>query len=144
MLGLFSHQQVSRRLRIRLAIFLAIGIAILGFIVRDAARGDLAWWLAALGILVGTAAGTALGRMLTIKWHETREEAVFEMDVAGGIGIALYIAFDLSREWLLGRWVHGAALTALSLAILGGALIGRYLGMALSVKRVLKANAPEA
>jgi len=139
---IFSHEQIDRRLRIRLGIFLLIALVILGFIIRDVARGDIAWWLALLGIAVGVAIGTALGRLLTIKWHEGKEQAVSEMDIAGGIGIALYIVLELSKDWLLGHWVSGVALSTLSLAVLAGALFGRYLGMRISINRVLDANVP--
>ena len=142
MFAFFSHPSVSRKLRIRLGIFLLISIVIAAIIVRDVVIGDLAWWLAALGIIVGVAAGTPLGRLLTIKWHETEEHAFSEMDIAGGIGIALYIALEVSRNWLLGHWVSGVALSTLSLAFLAGALFGRYLGIRISVSRVLDENLP--
>ena len=140
---LFSHEQVDRRLRFRLGLFLLIGIVILGIIVRDVLIGELMWWLAVLGAAAGIIVGTILGRFLTIRWHETKEQAVSEMDIAGGIGIALYIAFEVSRNWLLGHFVSGVALSTLSLAVLGGALVGRYFGMRISINRVLEQqNAP--
>lgn len=144
MFEFFSHPSVSRKLRMRLGLFLAISVVIAVIIIRDVVIGDLAWWLAALGIVAGAAVGTPIGRLLTIKWHETEEHAFSEMDIVGGIGLALYIALEVSRNWLLGHWVSGVALSTLSLAFLAGALFGRYLGIRISVKRVLDENLPRA
>lgn len=131
---------LSSKLRWRLRIFLAIAVVILGFIVLDVWHGDLSWYLALLALAIGVGVGIVLGRLLTVKWHETEERVVSEMDIAGGVAIALYIAFDLSRDWIFGHWLSGPALAAFTLAILSGALFGRFIGMLISAGRVIEAR----
>ncbi len=129
--------RVSRRLRVRLGIFVGIAVVIAAFIVRDVALGVLSWWLALLALLIGIVLGYALGRLWNVKVHPDSQEVVSGIDAVGGIAIALYVAFDLSREWIFGHWIHGPALSAFTLAILSGALFGRFLGMRRSIRRLL-------
>ena len=133
---LFGHR-IAPKLRTRLWIFFGIAVVLAGFIIYDAVIGTLAWWLAALGLLLGIVVGTVLGRMVTIVWHETEEHVISELDVAGYVAIGLYIAFALSREWLFGHWLHGATLTAFTLSVASGLLLGRFLGMLATVGRTI-------
>ncbi|HVX91440.1 MAG TPA: hypothetical protein VHC20_07575 [Candidatus Paceibacterota bacterium] len=130
-------QRVSRRLRARMQIFLAIGAVILAFIAHDVFDRVLPFWLAAVALLIGGALGYVLGRIRTVKRHETTNEIVSEMDLIGGAAIAAYVVFDLSREWIFGHFIQGPALSAFTLAILSGALFGRFFGLRVSINRIL-------
>lgn len=136
----FKHlfePRIAPRLRTRLWIFFGIAVVLAAFILYDTVTGTLAWWLAALGLLLGIAVGTVLGRMVTIVWHETEEHVISQLDVAGYIAIGLYVAFAVSREWLFGHFIHGPALTAFTLSVASGLLFGRFLGMLVSVGRTI-------
>lgn len=137
---LIPHQHIDKRLLLRLGIFLVIALVILGIVVRDVWIGDLVWWLAALGFLVGTLIGYVLGRMLTVRWHETKQKAVMHMDVAGFVAIGLYVALRFGGNFILSEWLTGVALSTLSLAILAGALLGRFLGLRISVVKLVEEN----
>jgi O-antigen/teichoic acid export membrane protein len=128
---------VDKRLRFRLAIFLAIGLVILGFVGYDVLRAELSWWLALLAIALGVLAGYGIGRAAQIRWHETEEKVVSQMDVVGIAAILIYVGFRFSSNWLIGHWLTGVALSTFTLAVLGGALVGRFLGIRHSVKRTL-------
>lgn len=134
-----TDTRVSRRLRTRLSLFLVIGIAILCFILYDVFDGALPYWLAVVALAIGGAVGFLLGRVRSVKRHEKTNEIVSELDVAGIAAIVLYIAFDASRDWIFGHWIQGPALSAFTLAILSGALFGRFLGMRMSINRLLRA-----
>jgi len=133
-----SGRNVAPKLRKRLWMFLVIAVVILGFIVNDVITGTLSWWLAILGVALGTAVGIALGRMVTIRWHETDEHAISQLDTIGYVAIGLYLLFALTREWLFGHWLQGPALTAFTLSVLSGALFGRLLGMLVNIRRLLE------
>lgn len=134
------HQHIDKRLLFRLSIFLLIALVICGIVIRDVYVGDLIWWMALIGVLVGIGLGYILGRVLTVKWHETKQKAVMEMDIVGFIAIGVYIAFRLGENWLLGFWLSGVALSTLSLAVLGGALLGRFLGLRISILKLVEEN----
>ena len=140
MTGIIPHQHMDRKLVFRLSIFLLIALIILGIVVYDVAIGYLAWWMAALSFLAGTAAGYVLGRILTVRWHETEQKAVMEMDVAGFVAIGIYIGLRFGENWLFGYFLSGTALSTLSLAFLAGALFGRFLGLRKSVVKVVREN----
>jgi hypothetical protein len=137
---LIPHKHIDRKLLIRLLIFLGIATAMAGFVIYDVVKEELSWWLALLGVLIGIAVGYVLGRVLTVKWHEGRRKAVMEMDVVGFVAIGFYILFRFGGNFVLSEWLSGAALSTLSLAILAGALFGRFLGLRTSVAKLIEEN----
>ena len=133
---------VGKRLRTRLWLFGAIALALCALIIRDVVRGDATWWSAIIAFAIGGAVGIPLGMLRTVEWHETGEEIVSKMDIMGGVAIAAYIVFDISREWLLGHWFSGADLTTIAFSVLAGALLGRFVGMHASIQRALSSPKP--
>lgn len=138
---LIPHQHIDTKLLFRLGIFLVIALAIIGIVITDILAGDLSWWLAVAGFIVGTGIGYLLGRMLTVRWHETKQKAVMEMDIAGFVALGLYLLFRYGGNFVLSEWLTGAALSTLSLAILAGALLGRFLGLRISILKLVEENA---
>jgi hypothetical protein len=120
-----------------MGIFLAIGVVILGFIAYDITTGVLAWWVAFLAIVFGLLVGYGIGRAGRIRWHDTEDKIVSQIDIVGVIAILLYIGVRFGSLYLLGEVLSGAALSAATLAVLGGALVGRYLGTRHTIVRTL-------
>ncbi len=139
--ALIPHKHVDRKLLIRLSIFLGIALAMIGIVVSDVVRGDLSWWFALLGVLGGGVIGYVLGRILTVKWHEGKRQAVMQMDVVGFAAIGIYIGLRIGENYVLGEWFAGAALSTLSLATLAGLLLGRFLGLRMSIEKLIEENA---
>jgi hypothetical protein len=75
-----------------------------------------------------------------VKWHETKQKAVLEMDVVSFVALGIYIAFRYGGNFVLGEWLTGAALSTLSLSILAGALLGRFLGLRISILKLVEKN----
>lgn len=117
------HHQVDRKLRIRLGIFVLIALVLLGLAAYDVVRGDLAWWEAVLTLVMGLGIGYLFGRAVKIRWHESEEKVITQMD-------------------LLGEFFTGAVLTAITLAAVSGILIGRFLGMRQNIRRTLSEERP--
>lgn len=136
--------RVAGKLRFRLAIFLLIGLAILGFVTADVVRGDLPFLFALGAIALGIGIGYIIGRVANVKWHDTETKVVTQMDAIGFIAILAYIGVRLVGNWLFAHWLSGAALSAFTLALLGGALVGRFLGLMRAISKVLdRASAPD-
>jgi hypothetical protein len=132
-----APELIDRKLKIGLAVFLVISLIMLGFIARDVWEGDIGILLALIGVLLGTLVGVILGRLLNIRWRADKARVVSELDVVGVLAIIAYIALDLSRTWIFGHFIQGPALGAFTLALLAGALFGRFIGMRISITRVL-------
>lgn len=66
---------------------------------------------------------------MTLKWHPSEEKVISQLDVIGTIVITLYIALEIGKTWIFGHWLQGPTLSAFTLALLGGMLGGRFLGM---------------
>lgn len=138
---IIPRKHVDRKLLVRLSIFLGIAVAMVGIVGSDVVHGDLSWQFAGFGFLSGGVIGYILGRILTVRWHETKRKAFMEMDITGFIAIGVYIALRLSEDYVLGEWFTGAALSTLSLAVLAGALFGRFLGLRVSIAKLIEENA---
>lgn len=128
--------EISRKVRMRLIIFLGITVVLLGLIVWDIFQGYVSWWLAPLVIAAGLALGYALGRSMKVRLDD-EEKIVTHMDIIGFIAIGIYIAVAILRNVLLDHWLTGSALTAVTLCVVAGALFGRYLGIYRSIERFI-------
>ncbi len=129
---------VSKRLRTRLLMFLGISLVILCFMVRDIVVGDVVWWMALIALAVGLVLGYIFGRLVRVRWHENEEKIITQMDTAGFIVIGVYILLSIGRNFLLRDFFAGAALTAITLAIVAGVLFGRFIGMNVAIMQVLR------
>lgn len=129
---------VSKRLRVRQTIFIIIALLLAAFILYDVIVNAVPWYDALGAYIIGLPIGYLLGRAIKVRWHETDEQAISETDVAGTIALVIYIAFAATREWILGHWFAAAIVLPISLALASGLLLGRYLGMQRSIRRVLR------
>lgn len=133
--GQFVHRKLLFRLR-RLAIIFIIITAILIYeISQHYIAGYLAWFGFLLGILIGLLIGR---RMHNISWDAETNKAVTKMDRLGIIILILYILFAISRHWILSHWLQGYALTAFSLSIAAGGMLGRLWTTRQRIRQVLK------
>ena len=93
----------------------------------------MVWFL--LGVLIGLLVSR---RMHNISWNAETNKAVTKMDRLGIIILILYILFAISRHWILSHWLQGYALTALSLSITAGGMMGRLWATRQRIRHVLK------
>ncbi|MDR3547777.1 MAG: hypothetical protein P4M11_05855 [Candidatus Pacebacteria bacterium] len=135
---------ISSRLRSRLIVFLFIAIALIAFAGYDIFIGQIRWWVALISLFVGGLIGFIYGRLVRVHWNEDEEKVATRMDAVGIVLIIFYIAFGYLREWLLGHLFSGIELTDIALALAGGLLIGRFLGMHISLMRILREHRPDA
>ena len=125
-------------------LFLVLAFVLLCFVAYDIYSGVAIWWMALGGLAVGLVIGFIYGRLARVRWHETEEKIVRQNDVFAYVLIAAYIALSWGRDVLLGDILSGAALTAVSLAVASGVLIGRFIGMHIVLMRTIKAGRPKA
>jgi uncharacterized membrane protein len=129
---------VSDRLRARLVLFFFISLALIGFIIYEVVIGDGTWWMALSSLVVGAVVGFLYGRFARVRWHPSQEQIIMQYDTVGIVIIMLYLAFSLSRDWILGHFFAGAALETITLAVAAGILFGRFFGLHIAIMRVLR------
>jgi hypothetical protein len=134
----WRDEPVDRRVRGQALVTAAIGLFVLGLAVTDLVRGTIGPLGAALGFVGGAAVGVVAARVRRLAWDGEAQKVVGRMDRLGLAILVVTVVAHLSRNWLLGHWVHGALLTALGVWISAGGLAGRVLGTRRGVRAVLR------
>ena len=135
------HQLLHRRLLVRLAMPVLVGVVMLGFVVSDVFGGqmpplNLLW--AVPGLLVGY----PFGRLTKVAWdHETAQV------VAGGgrqiVVLVAFVGIRFAARFLLNEEFGNLSyVTDLVLLITVGALAGRSLGLLQQIRTVLISREP--
>ncbi|VVB75131.1 Uncharacterised protein [uncultured archaeon] len=129
---------VDRKLRMRMALFAIIILALLVLITYDIFMGAINAPLALAGILIGILVGFFAGRMFNITWHEESNKVVSRMDWIGIIVLVIYMIFAIFRTQIFSAWVSGPAAGAFGFCVIAGTLIGRFWSMRRKTIRILR------
>jgi hypothetical protein len=133
-----QRHYVHKKLRRKLYIYLGIFLAMLIVSIYDILMQYINALQAAGGWAAGMLLGYASGRVSKILWHEESEMVVSKRDTTGIVILVIYIAFSLSRHWILEHWRTGNMLTALGFCMIAGARFGRIVVVRKKIKRVLR------
>ena len=134
------REKVDKKLIIRQRIYVVAVIAIFLINVVNVYYARIAFVLALSGFLLSTAIGLLLSRMFKIFWHEGKGKVASKLDTIGTILLVFYILLELNRKWIFSHWLSGAELNSFVLIVLGGLLLGRFLGTRFLIKSVLEEN----
>ena len=129
----------DRRILAQVAILACVGLIMLGLLVREAIHGTIGLAWVVVGLLAGAAVGEVASPIKHVQWDEEVRKVVARLDWIGAVILVVYLALMLSRDWVLGHLVHGAALAALGLSVTAGAMGGRAMGTRRAVRAVLRA-----
>jgi hypothetical protein len=136
MLSVF-RTHLHGRVLIQLVVFAVISVGLFAAVVYDVVSAEVGFLRAALIFLVGIGVGFAAGKIFKLVWHEETRKVIMSLDRMSFVLIAVYIAFRIFGEKLLGHYVQGPALQALTFALLAGILLGRFLSVWQGVRRIL-------
>ena len=134
------HEHVHEPLLLRLWIYVVLSILILALLVYHALTDHLNITYPSLALLVGTIFGVAITRIYKISWDHNAEKVIYHLDLYGIVLLVLYILFELFRTSIVSYFVHGPSVALTSLALLGGLMIGRVLGIRGKISSILKEN----
>ena len=138
----WRDEPVDRRIRGRNLVTAVIGLVVLGLAVADLTRGTIGPLGAAAGFVGGALVGMFAARVNRFSWDAGSRRVVARIDRVGLAILAVVVLAHLTRDALLGHWVHGALLTALGVCISAGTLAGRVLGTRRRVRAVLRTVLP--
>src|SRR5258708_3688138 len=102
---------LDKKLLLRLRIFIAIGVAMVGIVVYETWVNLVNPGFAFGGLVLGLGIGAFMGKMYKLSWKKEEEKIISQMDRSGFIILALYVIFAILRRALFGEIIHGEALT---------------------------------
>ena len=134
--------KIHKKILSRLYIMFVMLVIALGIIVYDIIIGRLNPSVALLCITITTILGFFMSRMNKIVWDEKQELLVAgKMDWTNGAVLALYMAARFTSKYFLNNIYHNAAAAfAISMSILVGFALGRFLGIAFTVRKTYLAR----
>lgn len=136
--GKNAKKYVERKLIRRLWIFFVVFTVLVGVIAYEVSQDYLEGAACVGAIMLGMLMGAVFVRRKRIYWEEETSTIIARMDRIG-IGIlVVYILFIVSRHILLHNWLHGRQLTAFSLSLTAGAMLGRLLSIRSQIRQILK------
>ena len=131
----FVHRKLLFRFR-RLGI---IFLLITGFLFYKISQDVVALYIAAWGFVGGLSVGLLFAkRMHLVSWNSTINKAVTRMDSIGIVILVLYVVFAITRHWIFSYWFKGTSLSACTLSIAAGGLLGRFFTTRNQIRRILK------
>jgi hypothetical protein len=93
---------------------------------------------AVVGILVGLVVGIISARRYHLSWDHDAKKIVSRLDLIGIIILVLYIGFVIVRSKLIGIFVQGPVVGAVSFSITAGVIIGRVVGTRNAIIEILR------
>jgi hypothetical protein len=122
----------------QLVIFVLVSLGMLGAVFYDAIAGEVGIGYVALSLVLGIGVGLLVARIFKLGWHEDTRKVIMSLDRMSFVLIGVYVVFRIFSDQLLGHYLHGAALSAVSFAFLAGILLGRFVSIWRGVTRILK------
>ena len=137
-----SHldQHIPNSLRNRVRIYLVLAVIIMGAIIYRLFVDQEDIWYALLAFVIGTVVGIVVSRMYKIWWDTDAQKVASRLDIYGILLLVTYIAFELLGENYIRMIFAGPMILTMILALSGGAVLGRGIGIGRTMIRVLRAN----
>jgi hypothetical protein len=132
-----AKKHVTKRLLLRLQIFVGIFAILLGVTAYNIFFGNITFILAVIGLFLGIIIGLLFGNMYKVFWQTKTQKVVSQIDKVGTVFLIIYIIVEINRKWFFGHWLEGAVLNAFGLIFLSGVLLGRFLTISKNIKKVL-------
>ena len=136
--GKNAKKYVERKLMRRLWIFFGVFVVLSGVIIYEVSQDYLEGAACVGAIMLGMLVGAVFVRRKRIYWEEETSTVIARMDRIGIAMLVVYIFFAVSRHIFLHNWLHGRQLTAFSLSLTAGAMLGRLLSIRSSIRQILK------
>jgi uncharacterized membrane protein YqgA involved in biofilm formation len=133
-------QHVPKNLRNRVRTYLALAVIIVVVIGYRLFVDQEDLWYAVLAFVIGSAVGIVVSRMYKIWWDTDAEKVASRLDIYGIVLLVAYVAFELLGEHYIRQTFAGPMILTMILALSGGAVLGRGIGIGRTMFRVLRAN----
>ena len=133
-------RHVNSRLRTRIRLYLGISILIVLAIAYRIWQDGGGILYPAAALAIGIVVGSLVSRMFNVSWDAQAEQVVSRIDTYGGALLIVYVIFEITGEHFIRQWFVGPEVLTIILALAGGAVLGRGIGMGRKMMQVLRAN----
>jgi hypothetical protein len=133
-LGKFIHKRIITRLWL----YFGISAVLLGVVIYNILKNHIGLGLPLVGLVAGVTMGIVFSRINKLSWDQGAAQVISRMDTFGIVLLVVYIVFEVFREHLVGYFVHGPSLFAVSFAVLAGVMYGRVLGMRGRIRQIFR------
>lgn len=129
--------QLHKKINTRLFMMAAMVLIGFGVIVYDIVIGRIGFVMALIYGSIATISGLLMSKTNKMDWDEEKELIVAgKMDWTSGIILAVYMLVRLGSRFYLNNFYHNAVtVLAISMAIMAGFALGKFIGLTLTVRR---------
>lgn len=120
---------VDRKIRIKYGVYIAVFVLTLILTVIHAVNSHLPFYFPPMGVVAGSVIGLVVSRMGKMVWDESGERIISKLDFLGLVILAAYIVFLIFKTTIIQHFVHFHDISAISLAVVAGVMLGRGLMM---------------
>lgn len=128
----------SNRLRLNLRILSVVYIVLLCITLYELFVSRTLFSQVLIALIIGLAAGFVSSRMYKISWNKDEAKVVGRIDIYGVVVLVLFVVFELNRDHIASLFSGSETLGSISLVLITAALLGRIIGTAKRILRVLK------
>jgi len=136
--GKGAKKYVERKLLRRLRLFFLIFFLLGGAIVYEINWQHIHWSVCVGAMMIGLMIGAAFVRRKKIFWQEETSTVIAKMDRVGIYVLVVYVIFIGVRHYFMHHWFKGNELTAFSLSVTAGTMVGRLLSIRSEIRQILK------
>lgn len=129
---------IDKKLRFRVRLYSLISLVMLVIVLCEIFIKILPLPFAVVGIFVGLFIGIITARQRHLSWDKDAKKIVSRLDVIGIIILVLYLIFVIMRSRLIGIFVQGPIVGAVSFSITAGVMIGRVVGTRNAIIEILR------
>jgi uncharacterized membrane protein YraQ (UPF0718 family) len=138
------HQEfVTKGLRTRLTIYFVLSLILVGIATYHVVVDKVGFIYPIVTFIIGNIAGFLFARILKIRWDNTEKKVTFSFDVLSILLLLMYVLIEIFRTRIVGYFITGPWIIALSFALFAGIMHGRVLGTRRKVRELLEDHATQ-
>jgi hypothetical protein len=131
-------KHVPKKILWQMRIFATVFAVMFGVVLYDIWIGVIGFLLACLALGIGIFVGMVSSRMSHLSWDKDSAKIVSRFDALGILILICYILLSVFRNRIVGIFIHGPALGAVSFSLIGATMLGRVIGMRNSIHGILR------
>jgi hypothetical protein len=135
-----AQYTVNKSLKLRLWLYFFMVVVELGLSIFHVFEDNVFILFPIVALALGILIGSLLSKAFHISWDHEAQEVITRWDTYGVIILLVSAVLEYFKETLVGYFIDGTPVVAISFALIAGIMFGRVLGMSGKVAKVIKEN----